>query len=57
MTTKAKCGCGYTVVIPCNWNKNGRCGIDTKLCKIEDIVYTDNFYEVLSPNEHSGSGS
>jgi len=40
---KATCRKGFTVTLPCNWNKEGRCGDDAKLCNL--ILFE------ISPNE------
>jgi hypothetical protein len=29
---------GLRIVIPCNWNVQGRCGADTKYCEIVNMV-------------------
>jgi len=31
---KARCRNGFVVRIPCNWNVNGRCGDDSKPCRL-----------------------
>lgn len=32
-----ECRRGFVVRIPCNWNKDGYCGVDAKLCVLEHI--------------------
>lgn len=34
---KGDCRQKHTIHIPCNWNINGMCGIDTKKCLIKNI--------------------
>lgn len=33
----AICRRGFRVELPCNWVKEGRCGADTKPCKIVEV--------------------
>jgi hypothetical protein len=35
---KAKGRCGNKIDVPCNWNVQGRCGVDTKPCSISFYV-------------------
>jgi hypothetical protein len=30
--------CGVIVEVPCNWNVKGRCGEDSKPCRLEEIT-------------------
>ena len=35
---KAICRHGHKVIIPCNWVKEGLCGIDLKPCRIIEFL-------------------
>lgn len=38
---KARCRKGHLIIVPCNWNIQGRCGDDSYSCNLVSFTVSD----------------